>query len=62
MITPSQPEPGTNPANIRLSMSICGNPANIRRASKADITHDKEKDPLLQGMIMCTQTVFLTLN
>jgi hypothetical protein len=52
MITPSPPEPGTNPANVRLSMSICGNPAGMRKPSKTDVVFDKEKDPLLlQGNI-----------
>jgi hypothetical protein len=58
MITPSPPDPGKNPANIRLSMSICGNNAGTRKADPtiATATLDKEQEPLLstvQGTV-CT--------
>jgi hypothetical protein len=55
MITPSPPDPGKNPANIRLSMSICGNNAGTRKAEPITTAAilDKEQEPLLstvQGM------------
>jgi hypothetical protein len=50
MITPSPPDPGKNPANIRLSMSICG---NSRKADPTTTTAilDKEQEPLLSAVL-----------
>ncbi len=53
MITPSAPDPGKNPANIRLSMSICGNNAGTRKADPTTTTTailDKEQEPLLSTL------------